>query len=281
MGFRQLSTVAAACVVGACAARKAATQPGIPERVRASAPPPSTSVPADAPAAPGAPPAGSAEPDAPTPAHFADLPVPGHEPARLWVPGGSDTRPLIVVAHGAGGRAAWHCDLWRGITRGRAFVLCPRGTRVNRNTDSGYFFANDPALEKEVLAAVQAARASYPRVDPGPAVYAGYSQGAIMGALMAHRHPALFPRLVLVEGGHDWDIPTARRWHDGGGRRVLFVCGRRVCDEDARRASGWLGHVGVQTRIEYAAGAGHTPSGRVADRVRAAFDWVVQGDDRW
>lgn len=207
--------------------------------------------------------------------------MPGHQPARLWVPGGRGTRPLIVVAHGAGGRAGFHCKLWRRITGGGAFVLCPRGTRIFPRASSGYFYRNDPALEREVLAAVGAVRAAYPRVDPGPAVYAGYSQGAIMGALMAERHPDLFPRLVLVEGGHDWDIPTARRWHDGGGKRVLFVCGRRACDKDAKRAQGWLERAGVQTRVEYAPGAGHTPAGRVAERVDAAFSWVVQGDDRW
>lgn len=170
--------------------------------------------------------------------------------------------------------------MWRRITSGRAFVLCPRGTRISPHS-RGYYYKNDPALEREVLAAVHAVRRAFSRVDPGPAVYAGYSQGAMMGALMAERHPELFPRLVLVEGGHDWDIPTARRWHDGGGRRVLFVCGRRACDKDAKRASGWLRHSGVKTRIEYAPGAGHTPSGRVAERVRAGFAWVVEGDVRW
>ncbi len=185
------------------------------------------------------------------------------------------------MAHGAGGRAEWHCELWRKITGGDAFVLCPRGTPVNPHASSGYFFRNDPALESEVLAAVGALRAAYARVDPGPAVFAGYSQGAIMGALMAHRHPDLFPRLVLVEGGHDWDIPSARHWHDGGGKRVLFVCGRRVCDKDAKSARGWLEHEGVETRVEYVPGAGHTPAGKVADRVDAAFGWVVEDDARW
>ncbi len=216
MLLRRLPLVAAACAAIACAAQRPPAEPAVPKRAHASAASapgnPQSTPPAKGTrhaSAPGAPSAPSAPPAPPALAHFTDLPVPGHQPARLWVPAGRDARPLLVVSHGAGGHASWHCELWRGITRARGFVLCPRGTRINPHTDSGYFFKDDPALEREVLAAVQAVRATYPRVDPGPAVYAGYSQGAIMGALMAHRHPDLFPRLVLVEDSHDWDIPTA------------------------------------------------------------------------
>ncbi len=283
---RWLLFVSATGTLAACAARPAATManPPTPSAHRSAptaqpTPPTARLRPPPAPAAATA----SAVPaaPAPAPAHFTDLPVPGHQPAYLWVPAGSDRRPLMVVAHGAGGHAEWHCRLWRGITGGRAFVLCPRGTHIRPDDASGYYYKNDPALESEVLAAVAALGKAYPRADATAAVYAGYSQGAMMGALMAERHPELFARLVLVEGGHDWDIPTARRWHDGGGLRVLFVCGRRVCDKDARRASGWLKHGGVKTRVEYAPGAGHTPSGSVAKLVGAAFNWVVQGDARW
>lgn len=214
------------------------------------------------------------------PGRFVDLPVPGHTPALLWVPSGRQRRPLLVVAHGAGGRAEFHCDLWEQITRDRAFVLCPRGARISSGGD-GYFYRNDRALEAEVVAAVQALREEHARVDPGPAIYVGYSQGAMMGAFMAHRRPALFPRLVLIEGGRDWNMPIAQAWHDGGGERVLFVCGRQVCRDDAARVRTWLEGAGAVVRIEYAPGAGHTPAGEVAERARAAFDWVIEGDARW
>ncbi len=55
-------------------------------------------------------------------------------------------------------------------------------------------------------------------------LYAGFSQGATMGALMLVDHAQEVKRLVLVEGGFaDWNVARARAFRERGGERVLFV----------------------------------------------------------
>jgi predicted esterase len=149
--------------------------------------------------------------------------------------------------------------------------------------DLGFFFRHHHALEKEVLAALESLHARFgDRIAPGPVVYAGYSQGGTMGALMVVKHPHIFQRLILVEGGEaEWDVPTATRFRQGGGQRVLLVCGRHPCAERARKSVGWLQKGGVDARLDHVPGGGHTYGGSVAERLVASFDWVVKGDPRW
>ncbi len=216
-----------------------------------------------------------------------DLDVPGFVSAIVSVP--PDTcskRPVLVVAHGAGDGPRWQCEVWSKIVRERGFVVCPRGTKMSwshSDAGSGYFFRDHHALEKEVFAVLQAFEQRFGRWHAqGPIVYAGYSQGGVMGALMLVKHPRLFERVILVEGGEaEWDVPTATKYHNGGGKRVLLVCGRDVCNERARRSSGWLQRGGIQVRREYVRGGGHTYGGLVGQRLFDTFAWVVDGDDRW
>jgi predicted esterase len=219
------------------------------------------------------------------PSSFVDLPVSGFEPAVLSIPdSGMRNRPVVAVAHGAGGDARWHCELWRNLTNNRAYVLCPRGIRMvaDRRVPSGYYFPDHHHLEREVVASMLALWKAAPDAGKEDLVYVGYSQGATMGALMVDKHADIFGRLVLIEGGsHEWSIPHATRFRNQGGERVLFVCGRRSCDAGARQSAQWLRQAGVQARTEYAPGAGHTPLGAVLERVTAALPWLLEGDERW
>src|SRR5215472_933690 len=65
-----------------------------------------------------------------TPPYLMELDVPGYGAAVVAVPAPTSpgrSRPLLVATHGAWDRPEWHCELWQRISRGRAFVLCPRG----------------------------------------------------------------------------------------------------------------------------------------------------------
>lgn len=212
------------------------------------------------------------------------LPVTGYGNAIVSVPSESrDARPVLVAAHGAGGRPAWQCEVWGGIVNHRGFVLCPQGTRMNRDPRQGFFYRHHHALEKEVLTALEALRERFgQRVADGPVVYVGFSQGATMGALMVVKHPHIFQRLVLVEGGEaEWDVPTATRFRQGGGQRVLLVCGRYACTQRARTSLEWLEKGGLNARVEYVVGGGHSYDHGIADRLHDTFDWVIAGDPRW
>lgn len=215
---------------------------------------------------------------------FVELDVPGFLPAVLGLPRDSSRpRPVLVAAHGAGDGPRWQCELWRQLLAARGFVLCPAGVPFGKEPDTGYFFRNHHELEREVMAAVAALRAAYGEaVDPGPMVYTGYSQGATMGALMLVDHGDTFERLVLIEGGYgEWNVSIAKEYGSGGGRRVLFACGIRTCRNKAQRSAAALERAGLEARVEYAEGAGHTYGGPVAEKVFGALDWVLEGDPRW
>lgn len=211
-----------------------------------------------------------------------DLPVEGHLPAVLALPTGDSPRPLLVVAHGAGDKPEWQCEWWSVALAGRALVLCLRGSAMYpRKPDTGFYFRDHYALGRELTAALRALeRAHGTRIAAGAPVFAGFSQGAIMGALVAQERAPLFSRLMLIEGGYDeWNVAGAKKL--GRGARVLFACGQSYCASHARTAMQWLSRAGVEARLEHAPRAGHTYAGEVGERVREALPWLVDGDVRW
>ena len=213
---------------------------------------------------------------------FSELEVAGHEPAILYVPASERPLPLIVASHGAGGVAEFECEYWRQLSEDRAIIVCPRGVRTRNDQPSGYFYRTHLTLETEVLAVVAAARRTLgERVAPDGGLYAGFSQGAIMGAGMIAPHGAYFPHLVLIEGGYEyWSPQKAQQFKASGGRRVVFVCGTPWCRDHAQQPAQWLVQAGVEARVEFAL-AGHTPSGPVMRVTRAALPWLLAGDARW
>jgi predicted esterase len=216
---------------------------------------------------------------------FRALDVPGFLPAVLYEPSTSARRavPLVVASHGAGGVPEAECSYWREVTRGRAILLCLRGARIDVRWDSGYYYPTHHELERELQAALDALTA-LPRIniDWASSQYVGFSQGATMGAVMIVNHAERFPHLVLIEGGVQyWSVAHARAFARHGGKRVLFVCGTRSCDKDAKKALEWLRMAKVDARVEYAQGAGHTPAGAVFERLIEAFPWVTAGEDAW
>jgi predicted esterase len=224
-------------------------------------------------------------------APFVELDVEGFEPAIVSLPlGARSPRPLLVATHGAGGRATIHCRLWRGIVGDRGFVLCPRGRSMypalSHLRESGYYYPGHPHLAREMKAAISALVARFgDYVDAEGPIFAGYSQGASMGALVLPEHEASFSAAALVEGGvgqnQEWTLAAAERFRRAGGRRVLLVCGRAVCRDHAQRSARLFERAGLGARVLFAAGAGHTYGGDVQRRVTESFPWLVEGDGRW
>jgi predicted esterase len=200
------------------------------------------------------------------------LEVPGFLPAVLFVPAGAEARPLVVAAHGAGGTPEWECEYWSRLLAERSFVLCLRGAPLGKG--GGYYYRNEHALEAELVAAERAARAAEPRIAPFGA-YAGFSQGSSMGSAIIAKHGGKFSRLALVEGFERWNVPRARAFAKAGGKRILFASGTKECSAAASESARWIQRGGVEVRVEYAPGAGHTPLGDVGDRVAAALPWLL------
>jgi predicted esterase len=218
---------------------------------------------------------------------FLDLPVPGFESAVVSVPKvGPTRRPLLVAAHGAWDRPEPHCALWQRVVGDRAFILCLRGQPTVRDSTAAYYYPDHFALAREARAAISALAARYPQqLDPSAAVLAGFSQGAIHGALVIVLHPEVFPRAVLIEGGNgffdEWSPFAARRFAQAGGERVLFGCGSPSCVRTASRCADYLERHGVETQVVHAKGAGHSYGTVMEASLSETFDWVVASDSRW
>lgn len=225
--------------------------------------------------------AAAASGGSPPTAPWARLHVPGFQPALVSLPASTHPgAPVIVVAHGAGGTPDWHCELWRELTQAGSYLLCLAGTRMIANParPSGYYFKDHHALEAEAWAALDALEQQFPDADTETPSYAGYSQGATMGALMLAGHGDRFQRVALIEGGFDqWNLAIAAQFAAAGARRVLFVCGRSSCERGALRSAAWLEQSGVATRVEHAVGAGHTPADEVAERLARSLPWLLEG----
>jgi dienelactone hydrolase len=216
-----------------------------------------------------------------------DLPLLGHPAAVVSLPLGAESpRPVVVATHGNYDRPEWQCEVWREIVGDKAFVLCPRGiARPDSPSpdDIRFTYSNNQALERELVAGLDALRAQYPdHVAAGSVLYTGFSLGAIMGIAIATRAPSTFPRLVLVEGGHDgWTPDAVKAFAGGGGRRVLFVCSQPGCTAAAKVAAARLAKAGALANVVRGPDAGHRYDGPIAAQTSKALPWVLEGDERW
>lgn len=218
-----------------------------------------------------------------------DLPVPGYEPAVVVTSATGGPAPVVVVTHGAGGSPEPHCARYAALAKGRGFVLCTRGRPMDKHLpvdQRGHFYDGHHELGREVIAALGALVERFgARVDPAAVIYTGYSQGAAMGILYLQQGGAAAAqvgRILLVEGGAgDWSIGLAAKLKKEGVAKVAIVCGQATCHQSAKKSLAWIQKGGLDARVAYAAGAGHTYGGAVVPVVDEAWAWLTEDDPRW
>lgn len=147
--------------------------------------------------------------------------------------------------------------------------------------NGGFYYPSHLALNTELQAALAAAHAVEPRIYREASVYAGYSQGASMGSLLLPDHGDRFPYVVLIEGFERWPWGRSETFAKLGGKRIAFACGTVSCNTAAKASVSPLEKAGVETRVEYAVGAGHTPTGNVQEHVEAALFWLLEKEPSW
>jgi predicted esterase len=222
------------------------------------------------------------EPERPPPGNLR-MPVKGQDDAIVSFPSRAPLPlPVMIVTHGAGNTPDSMCEVFRAIVGDRIVLVCPAGPRI-RAGEEGRYYPDHHALEKIVIGAHTEVGHAFPRqVIEVPAVYAGYSQGATMGALMIPENATEYPLLLLVEGGVEgWTLARAKKYRDSGGRRVLFACGTPHCQKHAEKVADTMRKAGLEAKVVTAPGEGHTCGGKVAEAVAASFDWLVQDDARF
>jgi pimeloyl-ACP methyl ester carboxylesterase len=219
-----------------------------------------------------------------------DLQVEGRLPSVAAVPVGvTERRPIAIIAHGMFGGPRGDCPMWRGILGGYVFVLCVRGilhTDQPKSTPPEAIqrtYASLDELQSEMDAGLAALRARFGAwMDERAPLLVGCSLGANFGAGLAIRDPARFPRVVLIEGGHDrWTPAAAGQFASGGGDRVLFLCGQESCFQAANAKIGTLRAAGVPAKQAHALGQGHSCHGAVAWSAKEVLPWLTEQDPRW
>jgi pimeloyl-ACP methyl ester carboxylesterase len=213
------------------------------------------------------------------------LPVSGFRQGTTLLPAGPGRRPVVVGLHGNFDRPEWFCESLARLVAGRAWVLCPRGILrgdVPREYDR-WTFPGRQRVMQEIEAGLAALNRRHPaRLDAGGILLAGFSLGAILAARFAVAAPARFPRLYLVEGGHQvWDAVGLRRFARGGGKGVVLGCGSRGCAARSAVLCQRLEREGVGCAQVVAPGLGHSYTAPLPTLARRSWETLVRPDPRW
>ena len=216
-----------------------------------------------------------------------ELSVEGFRAATLSAPlGAQQQRPIVIALHGNYDRPEWQCAVWREVTQGYPWVLCPRGVpRADAKALDRWTYAGAPKLAEEIAAGLAALAAAYPDyVDTKKPMLAGFSLGAILGVQLLskkQREPS-YPVSVLVEGGYKgWNKASAKAFSEQGGKRVLFACGQSACEHASRQAAKVLTKYGISAEVVSGGNVGHTYDGAVAEAIEAKWRWLVGDDTRF
>ena len=220
------------------------------------------------------------------PRPFVELAVEGFRNAVVSLPlGARGKRPVMVALHGNYDRPEWQCEVWRDITGGYPFILCPRGIPRGDAPKSAdrWTYGGLGATKKELEAGLAALDAAYPDyVDDGEVLFTGFSLGAILGVHIIRKNPERYPRAVLTEGGYKgWSLGAARSLKKGGAQRVLFACGQTACRHTAKGPARFLEKAEIGAKVVFNGNVGHTYDGKVADAIAKEWSWLVEGDERW
>jgi predicted esterase len=189
---------------------------------------------------------------------------------EAWLLGerGEGPRPLVVLFHGAGGRAEHVLDLLRSLAEERGLVVVAPQSRGATWDLIGGEIGMDVAT---VDAAIAAAADRY-EIDPGRVAAAGFSDGASYALALGIRNPGLFTHVIafspgFVHAGRARSAPRVFVSH-GTHDAVLPIepCGRTVVATMQR--------LGFAVRYREFDGP-HTVPPAVA---REAIDWFTAAD---
>lgn len=216
-----------------------------------------------------------------------DLPVPGYGAAVVSVPlGAREPRPVVLALHGNYDRPEWQCEVWRAITGGFPWVLCPRGVPRSDapKSEDRWTYTTAAKVGDEVRAALAALAGGFPKhVDAEAPIFTGFSLGAILGVhLLSGDALPLVRSAVLIEGGYGgWHVPRIKAFAAKGGVRVLFACGQSACRHASKQTGQLMQKHGVSVDVASGGDIGHTYGEAVADAIQTRWTWVTEIDPRF
>lgn len=203
------------------------------------------------------------------------LAVEGYADASFVEATAPGRRPVVVVLHGNFDRPEWSCAAWANAVRGRAFLLCPRGLpRTDAPGLDRWHHRLPRPLAREVAAARAALAARFAgRVDDGPDVWIGFSQGAHRIARLVGANGSSYPLVQLVEGGNSLFASGARGYRG----RIAIVCAQPFCVRGAARV---VSELGASARTEHVETC-HACLDELMPAIVRTFDWLIENDARF
>lgn len=207
------------------------------------------------------------------------LEVQGFGTASVAVPLGATTaRPIVVVLHGQRDEAEWQCGSFRGVLGGRSFILCPAGQASGGLHGWGSF----DETAAELRAALAALKERYgAHVAKGSIGLIGYGEGAGIAADLARQEPSFFARVALVNGDPTAFSPTASKiFAERGGKRVLFFCATKPCDDRGAERALALQRSGAQAK-SVLRDVGPYLDQRFTDALKGDLPWLFEDDSRF
>jgi poly(3-hydroxybutyrate) depolymerase len=208
------------------------------------------------------------------------LSVPGFRDAIVSIPLDTTQPELVVFAlHGNFDRPEWQCEVWRRITKGAHWVLCPRGIprRDAPKELDRWEWGSVAATKAEMVAGLAALRARYAEhVAVAPVVFTGFSLGAILGARLIQDPELDIAAAVLIEGGYASWTPAKAKALEPRLSRLLFACGQTECRNAYRyQLERLFSATGVVTSMVADIKAGHTYDDPVAPLIQAEWQPLV------
>ncbi|RYZ09669.1 MAG: hypothetical protein EOO73_01950 [Myxococcales bacterium] len=208
------------------------------------------------------------------------LEVKGFGAASVAVPlGATSARPIVVVLHGQSDRAEWQCGSFRGVFGARPFVLCPAGQAAGGGLHGWGSFDDSAAELRAALAALKARFGAH--VAKGAIALVGYGEGAAIAAELARQEPSFFARVALVNGDPTAFSSTASKiFAERGGKRVLFFCATKPCDERGAERAVLLQRGGVQAK-SVLRDVGPFLDQPFTDALKGEMPWLLEDDSRF
>jgi len=211
-----------------------------------------------------------------SPSPFVTLPVAGFRDAVVSLPlGATEPRVVAVALHGNFDRPEWQCQVWRQITQGEVFVLCPRG--IPRTQEDRWEWGSVAKTKAELLAALGALRERFGgHIRPGPIVFTGFSLGAILGARMLQDPELGIGAAVLTEGGYAGWTSAKAKAAASSLSTVLFACGQTDCRNKVHQSLPIFEKAGLKVTLVAEVKAGHTYDGPVAAAIQAEWPALLR-----
>lgn len=196
--------------------------------------------------------------------------------------GAREPRPLMIALHGGSETPERACSAWRTVTEAYPFVICPRGWGGNE-ARLGWRSAAD--ANQRIARAVAAAKNTFGAwiEDTQSIVLAGFSMGGSEVALVAHRDPETYRRIVVGDAAHNprSALTFAREWVARGGERALFLCTTSGCEPSMRAAARKVAREGAHARLNIAPTQVHSLSERAVQSMRRDWPWLIEGVEGW